>query len=86
LLRLRESSRYRNEADMAEIYDYAPIFSRASSCEKTENMLYIPLRQTDRRRPEASRSKMEKKECDGPDLLAGARDGADFLFESAVTH
>jgi hypothetical protein len=27
LLRLRESSRYRNEADMAEIYEYAPIFT-----------------------------------------------------------
>jgi hypothetical protein len=27
LLRLRESSRYRNEADTAEIYEYAPIFT-----------------------------------------------------------
>jgi hypothetical protein len=27
LLRLRESNRYQNEADMAEIYEYAPIFT-----------------------------------------------------------
>jgi hypothetical protein len=59
--------------------------SRAFTCQKTESVLCICLLRTDTRRLEAFRSKMEKKD-ERPDLLAGARDGWEFLFESRVTH